>query len=107
MPDPNETRIDVLTEDDIVNHIDEIHDLIAWEAVWHFFLGGDDDFERLYERRMTDTHTQENEIYVTCSEILFEQEMYVANLLDEGDTKELLWVIKDLGSKIKEILEED
>ena len=107
MPDSDEARIDVLTEYGIVNYIDEIHDLIAWEAVWHFFVGGDKDFIHLYERRMTDTHTQENEIYVTCSEILFEQEMYVANLLDEGDTKELLWVIKDLGSKIKEILGEE
>jgi hypothetical protein len=78
---------------------------IAWEAVWFFFVGGDDDFTRLYERRIVDTHEQEDAIYVLCSQYLFDQEYYVANLLDEGDTKELaLRVLLPLGEKIKEIL---
>ena len=102
--DPNYNRKLVLMK---CTGLEDTSDQIAWESVWHFFIGNDPDFENLYERRMVQTHKEQDEIYIMCSEILFEQEMYVANLLDEGDTKELLWVIKDLGSKIKDILEEE
>ena len=84
---------------------EELHEEIAWDAVWHFFVGGDEDFTHLYERRLADTHIQQDDIYLICSEILFEQEMYIASLLDESDADELAMVIHDLSVRIKTILQ--
>ncbi len=82
--------------------------IIASKAVWHFFIGGDKEFESLYEDRLVDTHKQQDEIYVLCSKYLLDNEMYVANLLDEDASNELLnMVIRPLASHIENILKED
>ena len=98
-----DTLRNVIFDEDVCDiHCTEL----AWEAVWHFFIGGDDDFTRLYERRQVNTHTEEDEVYVFCSEYLFDQEFYIANLLDEGATKELTaMVILPLSEQIENILD--
>ncbi len=80
---------------------------IAYDAVWHFFISTqDEDFVRLYERRMVDTHEQQDEIYLHCSEWLFDNEVYIADVLDTGKKKILMHeIILPLSFSIEDILE--
>lgn len=77
---------------------------IAWEAVWHFFIGGDDDFEKLYERGITETREEAEGVYLCCSEWLFDNEFAIARMLDEGDSKQLVeTIIRPLATHLEEV----
>ena len=79
---------------------------IAYDAVWNFFIStNDEDFIRLYERGMVDTHEQQDEIYLHCSEWLFDNEVYIADVLDTGKEKVLMReIILPLSCSIEDLL---
>ena len=78
---------------------------VAWEAVWHFFIGGDSDFNNLYERRQVNTRAEAEAVYIFCSEYLLDNEFYVSELLDDGRTNTLTAdILIPLSGKLKELM---
>ncbi len=78
---------------------------LAWEAVWHFFIGGDKDFERMYERHQVNTRAEADKIYTMCSEYLYNAEFSVAEMLDTKQSEVLFEdILIPLSESIASIL---